>query len=191
MEIGPELVRRAQRGEAEGLRELVEAAYPSVRRWALVRTGDPMDADDLAQDVMIQMIRKLSTFDHAARFGTWLYTVTRNAAADRLRRSKRRAEMSRDPRAVEALAPQAVRDPGERVQRSEVREVVLAFFRDLPARQREVFDLIELQGMTSADAASLLGIEAVSVRASLFKARRTLRARILSTRPEWSGGEDR
>jgi len=191
MQIGPKLVLRARSGAAADLAELVEAAYPDVRRWALVHTGDPVEADDLTQDVMIQMIRKLHTYRGTARFSTWLYTVTRNCALDRVRRARRGAEVTRDPRAVEAARPQQAVDPGERVERSETLEVVRAFFAQLPSRQREVFDLVELQGMTSADAADLLGIEPVSVRASLFKARRTLRARILATYPEWIDEEAR
>jgi DNA-directed RNA polymerase specialized sigma24 family protein len=57
-------------------------------------------------------------------------------------------------------------------------------FQELPWRQREVFDLVELQGFDAAHVAELLDIEPVTVRAHLFKARRRLRASILETRPE-------
>jgi len=45
-----------------------------------------MEADDLTQDVLVQMIRKMESFHGDARFSTWLYTVTRHAAADRHRK---------------------------------------------------------------------------------------------------------
>ena len=58
------------------------------------------------------------------------------------------------------------------------------FLRELPHRQREVFDLIELQGMPAKEVARLMGIRAASVRGSLFEARRTLRRRILAVWPD-------
>ena len=61
--------------------------------------------------------------------------------------------------------------------------MVRTFFGELPPRQREVFDLADLQGLPSTEIAARLGIEPVSVRAHLFKARRALRARILEAHP--------
>ncbi|MCE2425355.1 MAG: sigma-70 family RNA polymerase sigma factor, partial [Pseudomonadales bacterium] len=63
-------------------------------------------------------------------------------------------------------------------------ELLHAFFKDLPRRQREVFDLVELQGVSATEAAQILGIRPTSVRGNLFKARRNLRRRILATWPD-------
>ena len=57
-------------------------------------------------------------------------------------------------------------------------------FDELPSRQREVFDLVELQGIPATEAAEILGIRATSVRGNLFKARRNLRRRILNVWPD-------
>jgi RNA polymerase sigma-70 factor (ECF subfamily) len=183
-EIGPDLVARARDGDPEALRALVSHALPVVRRWALVRTGDPTEADDLTQDVLVQVIQRLDAYGGTARFTTWLYSVTRNAAADRFRRQARRRRLEDDPRAPSELAPDAPAAPDDLADRSTVRAIVGAFFRELPPRQREVFDLADLQGLTSVEIAERLGIEPVSVRAHLFKARRTLRSRIMESHPE-------
>jgi len=183
-EIGPDLVAKARDGDTEALRALVSRALPVVRRWALVRTGDPTEADDLTQDVLVQVIQRLDAYGGTARFTTWLYSVTRNAAADRFRRQARRRRLEDDPRAPSELAPDPPAAPDDQADRSTVRAIVAVFFRELPPRQREVFDLADLQGLTSVEIAERLGIEPVSVRAHLFKARRTLRARILESHPE-------
>ena len=93
--IPPGLVTEARAGDDLALRRLVEAAYTRVRRWALVHTGDPMEADDLSQDVMVKMLRKLHTFEGNARFDTWLYAMTRNAARDRIRRRRKHDDPGR------------------------------------------------------------------------------------------------
>jgi RNA polymerase sigma-70 factor (ECF subfamily) len=183
-EIDHRLVRRARDGDAEALRALVSRAYPFVRRWALVRTGDPTEADDLTQDVLVHVMQRLDGFQGSGRFTTWLYTVVRRAAADRFRRQARRRRLERDPRTGTEVVPDAEASPAARVASGESMAVVDALFRRLPARQREVFDLAELQGLTSPEIAERLGIEPVSVRAHLFKARRTLRAMILEHHPQ-------
>ena len=66
--------------------------------------------------------------------------------------------------------------------------LLLSAFHELPSRQREVFDLVELQGVPATEAAEMLGIRATSVRGNLFKARRNLRRRILTVWPDV--GED-
>lgn len=183
-EIGPDLVEKAKAGDSEALRELASRAYPVVRRWALVRTGDPADADDLTQDVLVQVIQRLDTFHGSARFNTWLYTVTRNASTDRFRRRGRRHRAQDDPRSGAFLTPDPPPSPDIAPDQGLLARVIGAFFEELPGRQREIFDLAELQGLSTTEISERLGIEPVSVRASLFKARRTLRSRILQNHPE-------
>jgi RNA polymerase sigma-70 factor (ECF subfamily) len=183
-EIGPDLVAKAQAGDPDALGELVARAYPLVRRWALVRTGDPADADDLAQDVLVLVLQRLDSFHGSARFTTWLYSVTRNAASDRLRRQERGARARLGAATRASLAPDPAPDPDSSLDRDRLSGVIGAFFRELPPRQREVFDLADLQGLGAREIAARLGIEPVSVRAHLFKARRALRARILASHPE-------
>lgn len=181
--ISPPLVARAKAGHDDALRDLAESAYPLVRRWALVFMGDPSDAADLAQDVMVKLMGRLDAFDGAARFETWLYAFTRNAAHDRRRRALRIDRTKFDLRSLEAFTPAPAPDPAREAERSRLRALLTELFRELPDRQREVFDLVELQGLSSAEAAEIMDVEAVSVRAHLFKARARLRALMLERHP--------
>ena len=183
-EIPSELVDRAHRGDDSALRVLIERAYPSVRRWSLMHTGDPAEADDLTQDVLMQMLRKLGSFQAGARFTTWLYAVTRNAAADRFRRARRRDALIADPKARIELLPEPGDDPAGMAERATLRSLLGVLFHELPWRQREVFDLMELQGLSASYVAELLGIEPVTARAHLFKARKHLRALMLERHSE-------
>jgi RNA polymerase sigma-70 factor (ECF subfamily) len=76
-------------------------------------------------------------------------------------------------------------DPGARVDREKITAYIRHFFRELPPRQREVFDLVDLQGHDPIDVAAMIGIKPGTVRANLFKARASIRASILAQHPAW------
>ncbi len=183
--ISGELVALARQGEPRALRTLVEQAHPLVRRWALVQTGNAADADDLTQDVLVHMIRRLDQFEGRSAFTTWLYAVTRNTARDHLRARARRARLHERFQASGALDADAAPslDPSAEVTRSRLAAAALEAFKALPARQREAFDLAELQGLTAPEIGERLGISPSTVRVNLLRARRALRARLLALDP--------
>ncbi len=182
LDIPGQLLDRARDDDA-ALRNLIDAVAAAVRRWALVQTGDATEADEVTQEVLIRMIRNLDTLPQPPRLAGWLYTVTRNAAADRFR-SRSRQRTVADSEAILAGTASDAADPESDAERGELAAMLHSSFRELPQRQREVFDLVELQGVPAARAAEILGIRATSVRGNLFKARRNLRRRILAEWPD-------
>ncbi len=76
-------------------------------------------------------------------------------------------------------------DPGGRVDRERAATVIRELFAALPQRQREVFDLVDLQGLSPAEVAERTGMKPVSVRANLFKARKAIRDNLLATHPAY------
>lgn len=170
--------RRAQRGDQHALAQLLRAVRPRVFRWALVQTGSPDDAEDITQAALLRAQRGLPDFGFAARFTTWLYSVTRSVAADARRTRRRRAELlsQRPPVAVSASV-----EP--RVDERRLLALVRAQLDALPVRQREVFDLVDLQGRAPAEVAELLALDPATVRVHLLRARRTIRARIMERNP--------
>jgi RNA polymerase sigma-70 factor (ECF subfamily) len=152
----------------------------------LASTGDPEDAADLSQEVLVLLVRKIHSYRGNSRFLTWLFSVTRNQALEARRRSGRhKAKMERLAREVHGGMVDH-KETEERVDRQRMGEIITTFLRALPTRQREVFQMAELQGLSSPEISHILGIEAGTVRAALFKARRTLRRKILEQRPEFA-----
>ncbi len=183
-----DLVHEARRGGDAEMCCLVEHAYPIVRRWSLVHTGDPADADDVTQDVLIRMVQSLHTFRSGARFETWLYALTRNASLDRLRAEGRRRKASETFGRESRIATARPADALDALQAAQVRGALIEALSELPDRQRAAFDLVELQGQRASEAAEIMGIRAVSVRAHLFKARRAMRTKILTRYPTLAEG---
>jgi RNA polymerase sigma-70 factor, ECF subfamily len=180
----PALIARAQAGDRESLRGLLEVVEGPVRQWSLAMTGDPHDAADLAQEVLILLLRKLPSYRGDARFLTWVFSVTRNRALEEGRKEGRLRRKAERTEAGSRFEAGPVRGQEHEMDRGRILEVISTFVEELPERQREVFQLSELQGMSSPEVGELLGINPVSVRAALFKARRTLRLKILEGHPE-------
>ena len=83
-----DILRRAQQGDSEAFRLLVEAYQTQVYRLALRMCGEAA-ADDVTQEAFLAAWRALPEFRGTCRFSTWLYRLTTNAAIDCLRREKR------------------------------------------------------------------------------------------------------
>ncbi len=184
------LIVRAQHGDAAAFADLVRACRPLVYRWSVVASGDPDEAEDVTQEVLVRLYLSLDRYRTDATFTTWLYRMTRNAATDRFRRYQSRLRLIRSN---EALPGTSERDPGTSpsagVLATEARGIVRRFLAWLPARQRQVLDLVDLQDFTPAEAADMLGLDGGTVRAHLHRARRTLRSKITERYPEYGKGE--
>jgi RNA polymerase sigma factor (sigma-70 family) len=179
-----DLLPRARAGDADARDELLRRCHGTVYRWALVQTGDPDDAEDVAQDVLVRLYRYVDRYSGRARFTTWLYQVTRNAALGWRRQLASRLRVLRDVAMERPPAVTSAEDPVDRLHASRIAEVVTALFQALPARQRDVFNLAEIEGVALVEIAERLGMNPSTVRAHLFRARRALRSRILEGHPE-------
>jgi RNA polymerase sigma-70 factor (ECF subfamily) len=177
-----ELVRRAQGGEAAAREELLAACHGTIRRWARVLTDDADEADDVAQEALIRVALRFDRYAGRSRFTTWLYQVTRNTALSLRRRVARRLRLIGEVSMV--AEHQTADDPATQAAASHVRSVIATLFQELPRRQREVFYLVDIEGHDAVEIAPRLGLRPVTVRAHLFRARRTLRGKILERHPE-------
>lgn len=176
------LVERAVAGDPASFAALVTALHPAVYRWALIFAADADEADDIAQDAFVQMHLRLAQFNGEAPLAAWLYRIVRHAAGQRRRAFVRRARLAALPKALPERDVYLT-DPGERVDRERLAAEVRAYFAHLPARQREIFDLVDLQGYDPIEVALMTGIKPATVRANLFKARTAVRAHLIARHP--------
>ena len=177
-----ELVERARSGDAAAFDLLAAEWRRGIHRWATAMSGDPDEADDVTQTVLLKLERSLGTFAGTGSFSSWLYRITRNAWLDRRRA---RSTVSLEAAPGGSLGGPA-EDPARRIDAERLAGLVRRYFAELPGRQREAFDLVDLQGLEPAEAARLLGLEKGTVRVHLFRARARIRRRMLEDHPEWT-----
>ena len=178
------LIRRAQGGDRAAFEDLVRQHYGQIHRWAMSVTSDLDDADDVVQEVLMRLSKRLKSFAGKSRFSTWLFQVTRNTALEQQRKRARRNKLLLGFGRTEAKDDVVEENPLEQLQTSNVVDQVRTLFERLPARQRQIFDLVDLQGFSPAEIGEMLDMNPVTVRANLCKARRTIRAKILERFPE-------
>ena len=174
LELTRDLPNRLREGGDRAFVELVERYQPLVYRWAVALSGDGDVAEDISQETFVRVHRRLSSFRGDGPFEGWLYRIVRRVAVRSLRRGSRPYEPADDV---------YLTDPGARVDRQRAADVIRTIAITLPLRQREVFVLCDLEGRTPAEVAVMLDMKDVSVRASLFKARASIRRTVLATHP--------
>ncbi len=164
-------------GEGERGRRYAAIVVPEVPvllRVAVTLTGQPADAEDLVQETLLRAWRSLDSFD-GAHPRAWLLTVLRNTEINRHRR--RRPELLDDPNnpGDECLAaPSAEQQVLDRAFDA----VVEAGLLDLPVAVRTVLVLIDIDGLTYAEAATALGVPEGTVTSRLHRGRRRIRTRL-------------
>ncbi len=148
-------------------------------------TRDPDDADDVTQETVIRAYRHIATYRRESRVSTWLYRITRNVAVEMMGNPRKKRERS-DVAAIEGAAGELKIEGSEGgLDHQQLLRIVRAFFGELSDRQREVFDLVDLQGCEPIEAAEMLEIDAATARTHLFRARRLIRERIMEHYPEF------
>ena len=175
-----DLAELATKGEREALGRLAGALRPLICRWALVMTGDPNDAEDVAQQVLMKMMASMEGFDGRSRVTTWAYRITRNASLDHQRRAKRDRRLAEKADRLAIAEPPRLDDPLDDIEMKRTMRLIRILLAELPMRQREVFDLVDLQGLEPMEAAELLEMNPNTLRVHLLRGRRRMRTEMLA-----------
>lgn len=175
-----QLMARFQSGDRLAYRLLVERYSRELLAFAARLLGDRIWAEDLTQDVFLRLYQKAHTFRAESKVATWLYRVARNACYDHLKRRKHEPRLmptrAEDGDAAGLPDPAAVEPtPPRRLEQAELRERVEAALAALPARFREPFVLVVLQGLSYDDAARVAGCSVKTLSSRLSRARARFR----------------
>jgi RNA polymerase sigma-70 factor, ECF subfamily len=178
------LLAQLRRREESAAEALVGAYGDRVYRLALRITGNPSDAEEVVQDTLWTVSRKIDTFRGEAAFGSWVYRITANTAYEKLRRRKN----SRNEVSWDELAPifdrngqhaevavdwsWRLKDP---VIEGELKSVLGAAIDKLPAEYRTAFLLHDVEGLSSPEIAESLDVNPATIKSRLHRARLFLR----------------
>jgi RNA polymerase sigma-70 factor (ECF subfamily) len=180
------LIARILAGEKELFHELIRPYERMVYMTVFAIVRNETDAEDGAQDAMVNAYRHLGKFRGESKFSTWLATIAMNEGRQKLRKLKRAKEDSLDEPVQgeeQEITPAPLTDwreiPLEALERKELREALRDAVAELPGIYRQIFTFRDLDGMNVAETAAALGINENMVKVRLHRARMMLQKRLV------------
>lgn len=184
-----ELVRRAQKGDERAFEQLVRQHQQRVFGLVARILHRQDDVEDIAQQVFLKVYLSLNRFDQRAAFSTWLYKIAVNECWDHLRKKKVRplvyeADLSEEQVSRLDGIASAGRPVNGLDDRAEIKEALERALDVLPAQDRELLLLKEVEGFSVQELAEILDLNVNTVKVRLFRAR----GRIIEAQRRRSGG---
>jgi RNA polymerase sigma-70 factor (ECF subfamily) len=165
------LAQRARAGDRQAFARLVRRHQERVFGFLLRMLGARDEAMDLTQDAFLKAWNALPGWKPEARFTTWLFQIARNTALDLLRRRQRIEFVPLDDETADGETRDAAPLPEERLADRQRIELLERALDALPAEQREILLLRELENMSYAEIAATLDINEGTVKSRLARAR--------------------
>lgn len=165
----------AQQGDAAAYEKLLLEMLPEVRRLVARRIGEVAEREDIVQNVLISIHRARHTYRSERSVLPWLRAIARNASIDWMRARGRRLRRESD-QDVETLAESSYEAPlpGEDALSPEM----LAALESLPPGQREAVELLQVRGLSVAEAAERAGVTQGALKVRAHRGYRALRERL-------------
>jgi RNA polymerase sigma-70 factor (ECF subfamily) len=183
------LISRAQSGETEAFRILVERSSVNMYRLAYDLMGNKFDAEDVVQEAYIKAYRSLHQFRGDAKWSSWLYRITVNLCYDHHKSKSRkmieyRGELQEDETMETSNAMPTNFSPYDSLEASVIREHIEQALQKLSTRERAVFVLRHYHDLPIKQIAGTLGISEGTTKSLLFRSIQKLQQQLSFYRTE-------
>ena len=173
------LVECASAGDLKAWARLYQDHFEGLLRHLSYMTGDVAVAEDLAQEAFAVALVKLKDFDGRSSFATWVRGIAHNLLRKQLRKQYRRSNAYDRLGHIEALKGRPTGDdPEGSIQRDRRADALQAAMDALPPHLREAFVMVDVHGMSAAEAAAELGISPGNLRVRATRARQRIRGEL-------------
>ena len=179
-----QLIGRMQGGDGTAVAELASTYGPRIHQLALRYVKNWEDAEEVTQDVLLKVYRKIDAFRGDAALSSWIYRITFNTAMSRLRtaRAARMAEVQAPDISTPEQPERQVAEPADwssladdHVLRSEMRKQLIASLAQLPTVYRVPVILRDIQGLSTEEASAVLRVKPQTLKSRLHRGRLMLR----------------
>jgi RNA polymerase sigma-70 factor (ECF subfamily) len=171
-----ELIGRAQAGEVCAFEALASTYADRLYTVALRFLGDRGEAEDVLQETLLRAWRGIRRFEGRAMVFTWLYRIAVNESNRALeRRQRRRSNVPVDEQAVEVPAPSSD-GPASQAELQELRQALERAIGQLSAPCRTALVLRDIEGLSTREAADIVGVGEAAFKSRLHQARLSVRA---------------
>ena len=174
------LINQLKQGDESAFKKIVEASQGLVYNTAIGIVQNAEDAEDVAQEVFIQVYESIQSFKGDSKFSTWLYRITITKAMDHLRRKKRKKRFAY----IQSLFgvnneiihdPPDFHHPGVSLDNKERAAVLFKAIEKLPPNQKIAFTLHKLEGLSYQEVSEVMKTTVSSVESLIHRARKNLK----------------
>jgi RNA polymerase sigma-70 factor, ECF subfamily len=184
-----ELLARLKAGDENAIRDVAEAYGSKIYQLAFRYLRNKEDAEEVTQDVLYKVHRKIDAFRGDAALSSWIYRITFNASMSRLRTVKYQRAQNEDPQLAFADGEDSTKPvrkeiadwsnmADERVFRSQLRRRVFKAILALPAIYRAPVMLRDIQGLSTEEASAMLHVKDQTLKSRLHRGRLILRRQL-------------
>jgi RNA polymerase sigma-70 factor (ECF subfamily) len=169
-----ELAAKAQTGDKKAYRKLLEDITPFIRKSLIGTLANADWVDDITQNILISVHKSLATYSPGRPFKPWLSAIINFRQKDYLRKHYSRRKDKHIPFEEEVLDKEYVTNPTHAGEYKDIKEALAA----LPDKQREIFELIKIQGFTAKEVAKKLDMNASAVKVSAHRTMTKLKSEL-------------
>jgi len=185
MEPDAALMLRVKQGDTQAFAQLVDKYQQPVMNLVYRMLRDATEAEDIAQNVFVQVYRSAHRYEVAAKFSTWLFTIARNLCLNELRRRSRHPAESIDTphpdqeeHSLHQFEDTKTFSPPERLLQGELEEKIEQALADLPENQRTAILLCRQADLSYEEIAQVLGCSLSATKSLIHRGRETLRLKL-------------
>jgi RNA polymerase sigma-70 factor (family 1) len=181
IQLDEQIITGLREGDSSSFRDLYDSYKDKVYNIAVSYTKNPQDAEELTQDVFVEIFRSIDTFKGDSNFSTWIYRITVNKSLDFIRYSKRKKRFGFisnlfHPETGEQVVerPDFIH-PGIEAENKELSQYLFKALEKLPETQKTAFILSKIEGLSNPEISGILKISVSSVESLQFRAKQNLR----------------
>ena len=171
------IIEKVKSGNKMAFKYLVEEHQQYAFNVAFRVVCNEEDAKDVVQESFIKIWKNINSFNAKLKFTTWMYKIVINSALDKLRSLKRLNTINID-KVSENLCRLEKQGPDVQLENRELGNIITHLADGLPAKQKLVFVLRDIQGFDSVEVENILEIPATSVKSNLYTARQSVRKKL-------------
>jgi RNA polymerase sigma-70 factor (ECF subfamily) len=186
------LMLRVKQGDTAAFTELVEKYKQPVMNMVSRTLRDQTEAEDLAQNVFVQVYKSAHRYKSTAKFSTWLFTIARNLCLNEIRRRSRHPAESLEGQGEQEDQPQRQFEdkktfqPTENLLQSELAQKIEEALSELPENQRTAILLCRQEELSYDEIAEVLGTSLSATKSLIHRGRETLKEKL---KPYLKSGE--
>ena len=174
------LLKPLQKGDEEAFKKLVGLYQDKVYNTVLGFLQAPEDAEDIAQEVFIEIFNSVGKFKGEAKLSTWIYRIAVNKSLAFIRKQKRQKRFAFftnifDVSESKKLLVSDFEHPGVKMEHRENAKILFSAIGQLPENQKIAFTLHKVEGLSYQEVSQVMDLSVSSVESLMFRAKKKLR----------------